>query len=131
MQTLSSNLPPLPEDLSPAIRDALQALERLDDTDLLQLTYAQLPSDQYEQLTMLREQRRERALTPGEEATLNHLLEATDLLTLEKAYAAVLLEWRASPTSFSPDIIRRKCVIEGWAAKSGRWPPVDDLTAAT
>lgn len=94
VRTLSSNLPPLPEDLSPARRDALQALERLDNTELLQLTHATLPTDQYEQLTLLRERRREMALTPKEEATLHHLLEAADLLTLQKAYAAVLLKWR-------------------------------------
>ncbi len=99
VRTLSSNLPPLPEDLSPATRDALQALERLDNTELLQLTYAKLPDDQYEQLTMLREQRREGELTPKEEAALNRLIEAADLLTLQKAYAAVLLKWRGQQLS--------------------------------
>lgn len=99
VHTLSSNLPPLPEDLPPKTRDALQALERLDNTELLQLTNAVLPNDQYEQLTMLRELRRERALTPDEEATLSHLLEAADLLTLQKAYAAVLLKWRGQRLS--------------------------------
>lgn len=94
VRTLSSNLPPLPEDLSPAARDALQALERLDNTELLQLTYAKLPNDQYEQLMMLREERREGTLTPKEDATLTRLLEDADLLTLKKAYAAVLLKWR-------------------------------------
>ncbi len=94
VRTLSSNLPPLPEDLSPATRDALQGLERLDNTELSQLAYAKLPDDQYEQLTMLREKHRERELTQKEEAALNRLIDAADLLTLQKAYAAVLLKWR-------------------------------------
>jgi len=95
VRTLSSNLPALPEDLPPTTRDALQALERLDDDDLRRYTHAMFPQDQYERFTTLREERQERALTTEELAELDELTESADLLTLQKAYAAVLLKWRS------------------------------------
>ena len=95
VRTLSSNLPALPEDLPPATRDALQALERLDDDDLRGYTHAMFPQDQYERFTTLREERQERALTADELAELDALTESADLLTLQKAYAAVLLKWHS------------------------------------
>jgi len=95
VRTLSSNLPALPEDLPPTTRDALQALERLDDDDLRRYTHAMFPQDQYERFTALREERQERALTTAELAELANLTDSADLLTLQKAYAAVLLKWRS------------------------------------
>lgn len=94
VKTLSANLPPLPDDLSPATRDALQALEGLSDSALWQRTQATLPEDQYERLTQLRERRHEGSLTAAERGEIDRLSAAADLLTLEKAYAAVLLKWR-------------------------------------
>ena len=94
VKTLSSNLPPLPDDFPAADREALRALESLNDDDLWNVTNAALSKSDYARVTALRERRREGTLTAGERAELDELLRAADLLTLKKAYAAVLLTWR-------------------------------------
>lgn len=94
VKTLSANLPPLPDDLPPASRDALQALESLSDDELWQRTQATFPEDQYTRLTQLRERQHEGTPSADERKELDRLMAAADLLTLEKAYAAVLLRWR-------------------------------------
>jgi predicted transcriptional regulator len=94
VQTLSSSLPPLPDDLPAATRDALIALEHWSDDGLRDLAWATFPGDQYAQLTALREQRRDGVLSKDEQASLERLTQEADLLTLKKAYAAVLLKWR-------------------------------------
>jgi len=94
VRTLSSNLPPLPDDLPHDTRDALQAMERLTDEELWTLTRATFPEDQYVRATALREQRLDGTLGADDQAELDLLLHAADLLTLQKAYAAVLLKWR-------------------------------------
>lgn len=91
VKTLSSNLPPLPDDFPAADREALRALESLNDDDLWNVTNAALSKSDYARVTALRERRREGTLTAGERAELDELLRAADLLTLKKAYAAVLL----------------------------------------
>ncbi|HEX6543857.1 MAG TPA: hypothetical protein VF040_19030 [Ktedonobacterales bacterium] len=102
VKTLSSSLPPLPDDLPPATRDALMALESLNDNELQQVVQATLPDQQYERLTMLREQRRERILSANEQTDLDQLQQEADTLVLKKAYAAVLLKWRGQSPSPSP-----------------------------
>lgn len=103
VRTLSSSIPSIPDNLPTATRDALLALERLSDNELWDVTRATLPDSQYEELTALREKQRDGSLTNEEQGTLERLLAAVDLLTLEKAYAAVLLKWRGnrapSPTT--------------------------------
>ncbi|HLJ81393.1 MAG TPA: hypothetical protein VKT52_07910 [Ktedonobacterales bacterium] len=94
VRTLSSSLPTLPDELPPASRDALEALEGLTDTGLWQITHATFPEDQYNRLTILRKQRRDGTLSVKDQQELDRLLEEADLLTLKKAYAAVLLRWR-------------------------------------
>ncbi len=93
-KSLSTTLPQLPDNLAPTTRDALQALENLSNDDLRQWVQATLPEDQYERFSALREERYERPLTASEQAELDRLTEQADLLTLQKAYAAVLLKWR-------------------------------------
>ncbi len=94
VQTLSSSIPPLPDDLSADTRDALQAMETMSTDELWQLTKATIAEDQYGRLAWLREQRREGTITGNEQTELDQLLQSADLLTLKKAYAAVLLKWR-------------------------------------
>ncbi len=94
VRTLSSHLPPLPDDLPDDLRGALQKMERLRDDELWQLTHAAFPKEGYARLTSLREQRRDGTLDAGKQAELDRLLREADLLTLQKAYAAVLLKWR-------------------------------------
>lgn len=94
VQTLSSNLPPLPDDLPTPFHDALVALETLSDAELWQVMHSTVPDEQYEQWTRLREKRRTGTITESEQARIDQLTQAADLLTLRKAYAAVLLKWR-------------------------------------
>ena len=93
VRTLSATLPPLPDDLPATARDALQALEALSDDELWQVTRATFPKDQYARLADLRDFRREGSLTADNQTELDQLLQAADLLVLQKAYAAVLLKW--------------------------------------
>lgn len=94
VKTLSSSLPPLPDDLTPALRDTLLALESLSDDELQQVAQATMPDTQYERLTSLRDIQSERSLTTVEQADLDQLRQDADILALKKAYAAVLLKWR-------------------------------------
>lgn len=93
-QALSASLPPLPDDLPPAMRDALLALEPLSDAELEQVADSTMPDEQAARLADLREQRRAGRITAVEQHLLDALLQEADLLTLRKAYAAVLLKWR-------------------------------------
>ncbi len=101
IKTLTSSLPQLPDDLTPALRDALLALESLSDDALQQVAQATMPNTQYEQLATLREMQRERPLTTDEQADLDRLLQDADILVLKKAYAAVLLKWRGLPSPYT------------------------------
>ena len=94
VKTLSSSLPPLPDDLSPAFRDALLALETLPGDELQRVADATMPEAAYERLAALRDERRERPLTADEQAELDRLTQDADTLVLKKAYAAVLLKRR-------------------------------------
>src|SRR6478609_8567611 len=73
VQTLSSSIPPLPDDLSPETRDALLALEDLSDDALWQMMNSTFPQERYERLSELREKRREGPLTDEERETLDQL----------------------------------------------------------
>lgn len=94
VRMLSSSLPPLPDDFSPEIRDALQSLESLNDKQLAALSTAMLSRKDIARLRDLRERRAEGPLTAAEQTELDRLVRAADMLTLQKAYAAVLLKWR-------------------------------------
>ena len=102
VKTLSSSLPPLPDDLAPAFRDALLALESLPDDELQQIADATMPEVAYERLSALRDERRERPLISNEQAELDRLSQDADTLVLRKAYAAVLLTWRGQRLSLLP-----------------------------
>jgi hypothetical protein len=94
VQTLSAGLPPLPDDLPVSMRDALLALEQLDDTELYRVVRERMPDAQVEQYDELRERRRAGVITEAEQQTLTTMAHNADLLMLRKAYAAVLLKWR-------------------------------------
>ncbi len=93
-QTLSSTIPPLPDDLPPAMGDALTVLETLSDDELWKVARSTFPDQQYEQFAELREKRRAGTITESERTVLDRLAQEADLLTLRKAYATVLLKWR-------------------------------------
>lgn len=94
VQTLSSTIPLLPDDLPEPARQSLLQLEALSDDELWQVERSTFPQDQYERFSTLREQRRAGTLSAEEQAILEQLAQDADLLTLRKAYAAVLLKWR-------------------------------------
>jgi len=93
-QALEQGLPPLPDDVPAAYREALVALETQPDDQLWQAVNATLPAAIADHLAVLREQRRDNQLSTSEAATLAELQYKADLLPLRKAYAAVLLKWR-------------------------------------
>lgn len=93
-QTLSSSLPPLPDDLSPVAREALVVLEQRSDAELQDTMHTTFPQDQYDQFVELREKQRAGTITADEQGVLARLQQDADLLPLLKAYAAVLLKWR-------------------------------------
>lgn len=103
MRMLSSSLPPLPDDFAPDVRDALQSLEELSGAQLAAYATATLPRKDYARLNVLRERRNDGVITPAEQAELDHLMQSADTLTLQKAYAAVLLKWRGQAQSATPD----------------------------
>src|SRR5262245_56898131 len=93
-QALRSSLPPLPEDLSPSQRDALLALETVGDAELWSVERSTFPKGKSSQLADLRARSRAGTLTSAEQQQLSDLTTEADLVTLRKAYAAVLLRWR-------------------------------------
>jgi hypothetical protein len=103
VRMLSSSLPPLPDDFAPDVRDALQALEQLSDSQLATYETAKLARKDVVRVNELRERRREDVITIDEQAELDRLMHAADVLTLQKAYAAVLRKWRGLSRSTTPD----------------------------
>ena len=59
-----------------------------------QVADAIVPAEQSEHYAALCEKRRAGTITAPEQAILDQLSQEADLLTLRKAYAAVLLKWR-------------------------------------
>ncbi|NCC30882.1 MAG: hypothetical protein EOM24_02535 [Chloroflexia bacterium] len=103
-QTLSAGLPPLPDDLPPTMRDALQALEQVEARVLEQVVRERMPEPEVQQFEALRERQRAGSLTPLESQALATLKHDADLRTLRKAYAAVLLKLRGQPVPSLTDL---------------------------
>lgn len=103
-QALSAGLPPLPDDLPVVIREALQALEQLDDRALEQVVRERMSPIQTNQFEELRERRRAGVITEPEEVALDTLAHNADLLILRKAYAAVLLKLRNQHVPTLPEL---------------------------
>jgi hypothetical protein len=93
-QTLATSLPLIPENLPSVSREALRSLEQRPDAELWSILQQTATDAQIEQFGILREQQRHGALLPDDAAQLEGLRAALDLMTLEKAYAAVILKWR-------------------------------------
>jgi hypothetical protein len=94
VQTLSSSIPPLPDDLPDEMRTELIVLEHLDDGSLWEVARSEFTPEQQEQANELQDKRRLGTLTASESQTLAHLHQQADMLMLRKAYAYVLLKWR-------------------------------------
>lgn len=93
-QSLDAHLPPLLEDMPEAMREDLNALEKLDDEVLRQVAQGVWSAEQHERYTELLEQDRTGTLTPSEQVTLEDLYQDANRHMLLKAYAHALLKWR-------------------------------------
>jgi hypothetical protein len=94
VQTLDSNVPPLPDELSAEMRGDLLALEYLNDDALGQVARSTVGPEQQEQISLLLEKNRLGTIVESERVTLAQLRQEADQLMLRKAYAYVLLKWR-------------------------------------
>ncbi|NTU81948.1 MAG: hypothetical protein HGA45_21645 [Chloroflexales bacterium] len=92
-QTLSAGLP---DNLPTTMRDALQALEQLDNSALEQAARKQVSAAAIARFAELREPRA--GITPPlEQQVLDSLSQDADLRMLRKAYGVVLLKLRGQP----------------------------------
>lgn len=94
VQTLSANVPPLPDDIPDDMRDDLIALEALDDAALWHVAHSMVSAEQHEQLLLLLDKHQAGTIADAERAVLAQLQREADRLMLRKAYAYVLLKWR-------------------------------------
>lgn len=93
-QTLAASIPPIPDDLPAHTREALRALEQASDTDLWNTMREQVNAEHIEQWESARDRQRSGAASSEDLAAIAQLRDQIDLLTLRKAYAAVILKWR-------------------------------------
>jgi hypothetical protein len=93
-QTLSTTIPPLPEDLPEEMRGDLVALEALDDDALWQVARSTVSPEQHTEHMQLLDKNRAGTLTESEREKLTQLRQSADQLMLRKAYAYMLLKWR-------------------------------------
>jgi hypothetical protein len=97
LQTLDANLPSLPEDLSPAMREDLLVLEALDSEALWKVAKSMIAPGDQEQYSDLLEKNRLGTLTAPEQDLLEVLYQEANRKMLRKAYAYILLKWRGYP----------------------------------
>jgi len=95
VQTLEANVPSLPENLSPLIRETLLALELLDDEALWQVAYSTINLKQQRKYSRLLEKNRLKTLTNAEQLLLEQLYQESQQHTIRKGYAFVLLNGRS------------------------------------
>lgn len=96
-QTLSRQLPPavpVEDDLPPALREELLAMEHLSDAALWSLARSTLLPEQLAEMDLLRDTKQERSLTPEETDRQQDLLRTYDETVLRRAHAAMLLNSR-------------------------------------
>ena len=94
VQSIQGNLPPVVDDLSPDLRDALLALQALNDADLWTLAREPLPTKQWRRHQDLLQKQETDSLTPSDKQILDELRDVTDRFVLRRSYALALLKWR-------------------------------------
>lgn len=94
LRALQATLPPLGDDLPPAMRENLTALETLDDARLWRVLRETVPARAATNLHKLLAEQQERPLGEAAQGALLRLQEQADLVMLRKARAAVLLRFR-------------------------------------
>ncbi len=94
LQTLDSNIPPLPDDLPDEMRSDLSKLENLGDEALWEIAQSTISLEQQQRMSELLRRNQEGTITEAERRGLAKLRKEADRLMLRKAYAYVLLKWR-------------------------------------
>jgi len=94
LQTLTANLPPLPEDLSPDRQPELSALEKLNDDALWKAARGVVSDTLQSRYQHLLEKQRSNTLNPVEQEELEDVFQQSERTMLRKAYAYALLKWR-------------------------------------
>ena len=97
VERLREAVPPLADDLPPPLQEALKELEELDDEALKSVLQSALPLARQRRYSRLLTKRSEGDLTTQEQEKLHTLGEEARLITLKKAHAALLLQWRGHP----------------------------------
>jgi hypothetical protein len=93
-QSLSHSLSPLLEEIPVKYQQDVFPLLEMDDKALQDEVENTFPEAAWAEYETLLQQKKERSLNESEQARLNDLHYKADLLTLRKAYAAVLLKRR-------------------------------------
>jgi hypothetical protein len=107
-RTLSRQIPPavpVEDDLPPLLREELGAMEHLSDTALWLLARSRLTDEQLAELDHFSWLAKERALTIGEQARQDALLQEYNETVLRRAHAAMLLSSRGYDMS-DPAVLR-------------------------
>ena len=97
MQSLASNLPPMPTVSSMELQNELLDFQQQPLEDVLQVAQSVIDEDTYRRQTELLERNQENRLTQEEQHELGELRELADSLMLRKAYAWAVLKWRGYP----------------------------------
>ena len=94
VQSVKAGMPPLVINLPPAFAQECLDLERLSDKELRRLAESTIPPGRQRQYINLLGKNQRGVLTKREQETLKRLGAEARRLTLHKAYAYALLQWR-------------------------------------
>jgi hypothetical protein len=93
-ERLLEAVPPMADELAPAVRAELEALESLDNDALQQVAQSRLSPERQRLYSTLLTKNQRGTLTAVEKEKLHTLGEEARRLTLKKAHATLLLKWR-------------------------------------
>ncbi len=93
-QSITSNLPPSPDNAPPEMQPELLRMQTLSIDELLEIAQAQIESEQQARHTALLEKNQTDEISPEERQELSELRSSVDRLMLRKAYAWAVLRWR-------------------------------------
>jgi hypothetical protein len=101
---LMDSVPPLPEDIPPALREELDMLEQLNEPALREVAESRLPVGRQRQYSRLLTKNSSGDITTAERRELEELGEEARRLTLKKAHAHLLLKWRGHAIPSPPEL---------------------------
>lgn len=93
-QSITSNLPPCPDNAPPEMQAELLRMPTLSIDELLEIAQSQIESEQQARHTALLEKNQTDEISPEERQELSELRSSVDRLMLRKAYAWAVLRWR-------------------------------------